>query len=175
MGFSAGLRRHSRQSAGRGILADDGGDMDLDVQEAAGSGGCRRGAEILRLVVRERGEDGGGTRLHCDAEERRRQRQEDFGGRGEGRIGQAALRNGPLSWPWSTSRCRAMWSRPTLLPRGPKRLIGCVASTSSSAFSPPSHRWGCWASSAASLLTGSTASGACSYSRRSCRRPCNHP
>src|SRR5258707_14338919 len=82
----------------RGILADDRGDVDLDVQEAAGSGGRRRGAQVLRLGLRQGGQDGRGTRLHSDAEERRRQRQEDLGERGEGRVRQAALRNGPLNW-----------------------------------------------------------------------------
>src|SRR5262245_3315910 len=72
--------------------------MDPDVQAAAGSGGRRRGAQVLRLVLRQGGQDGRGTRLHSDAEERRRQRQEDLGERGEGRLRQAALRNGSLSW-----------------------------------------------------------------------------
>ena len=54
----ARLRRYSRQPARCRILADDGGNLDPDVQAAEGSGGLRRGAQILRLGLQERRQDG---------------------------------------------------------------------------------------------------------------------
>ena len=43
---------------GAAHLADDGGNLDPDVQAAEGSGSLRRGAQVLRLGLQERRQDG---------------------------------------------------------------------------------------------------------------------
>ncbi len=63
----ARLRRDPRQPARRQVLADDRGDLDPGLQEAGGCGGHGRGAQVLRLVLQERRQDGRGARLRADA------------------------------------------------------------------------------------------------------------
>ena len=77
---------------GDAVLADDRRDLDPDLQEAAGRGRHRRGAEVLRLVLQQGRQDGRGTRLRPDARQRREGHREDLGGRDQGRERQAALR-----------------------------------------------------------------------------------
>ena len=56
---------------GDAVLADDRRHLHPDVQEAGRSGRVGRGAEVLRLGLREGRRDGRGARLHPDARQRR--------------------------------------------------------------------------------------------------------
>ena len=53
-----GYRRDPRQPARRQVVADDGGDLDPDLQEAGRCGCHRRSAQVLRLGLQERRQDG---------------------------------------------------------------------------------------------------------------------
>ncbi len=57
---------------GAAVLADDHRHLDPDVQEAGRSEGFGRGAQVLRLVLQERRQDGRKPRLRADAGEGRR-------------------------------------------------------------------------------------------------------
>jgi phosphate transport system substrate-binding protein len=64
---SAWLWCHPRQSAERRVVADDGIDLGADVQKATGRPKLRGGAQVLRLGLQGRRQDGGEPRLHSDA------------------------------------------------------------------------------------------------------------
>ena len=68
------------EPARREVLADDGADMDPDVQEAGRSGGYRRGAQVLRLGLQEGWQDGRRPRLRPDAGECRSRTSRSTGG-----------------------------------------------------------------------------------------------
>ena len=69
---------------GDAVLADDGGDLDPALQDAVRSGGDRRGAEVLRLVLRQGRRHGQGPRLRADAGQRRERHPEDVVDRHQG-------------------------------------------------------------------------------------------
>src|SRR5262249_10114551 len=74
-------------------MADDGWNLDPDVQAAEGYGSLRRSAQILRLGVQERRQDGRGARLHPHAGQGRRRSPEDVVRRHQGLFRQAYLRH----------------------------------------------------------------------------------
>ena len=88
---AARLRRDPRQPARRPVVADDGGDLDPALQEAAGRGDHGRGAEVLRLVLRQGRQDGRGARLRADAGQGRERHPEDVVGGDQGRGRQAPV------------------------------------------------------------------------------------
>ena len=88
----AGLRRGPDQRAGRGLVADRGRDLHPDAQAAAGCGGRRRSAQVLRLGLRQGRQDGRGARLRPDAGQGRHRHPEGLGGGDQGRGRQAAVR-----------------------------------------------------------------------------------
>ena len=67
---AARLRRDPRQPARRQVVADDGGDLDPGLQAAGRCGRHRRGAQVLRLGLQERRQDGREPRLRADAGQR---------------------------------------------------------------------------------------------------------
>src|SRR5215472_3121623 len=74
-------------------MADDGWNVDPGVQEAEGYGSFRRSAQILRLGLQERRQDGRGARLHSYAGQGRRRSPEDVVQRHQGLFRQAYLRH----------------------------------------------------------------------------------
>ena len=69
-----GFRRRPHQRGGRRLLADHRRELHPHAQAAAGPGRRRRGAEILRLGLRQGRHHGAGTRLRAGAGRRRRRR-----------------------------------------------------------------------------------------------------
>ena len=89
--LAARLRRDPGQPARRQVVADDGRHLDPALQEAAGCGRHRRGAEVLRLVLCQGRQDGGGPRLRADAGQGRHRHREDVVVGHQGRQRQAAV------------------------------------------------------------------------------------
>ncbi len=76
---AAGLLSDPHRPARRQVLADDRRDLHPDVQEAGRRRRLQRGAEVLRLVLRQGRRRGQGARLHPDARQRHRDGQEGVG------------------------------------------------------------------------------------------------
>ena len=70
LGARAGLLPHPDRPAGRGQLADHRRELHPGLRHAAGPGRDRRRAQVLRLGVQERWQDGGRARLRAAAGQR---------------------------------------------------------------------------------------------------------
>jgi ABC-type phosphate transport system substrate-binding protein len=92
LGSSAWLRRHPYQRIRCRYLADDQRHLRPHAQAAERSGGGSRSAEILQLGLRQGRQDGGGTRLRADAEQRGQRGSEVVGVRDQGCRRQADFR-----------------------------------------------------------------------------------
>jgi hypothetical protein len=92
LGSSAWLRGHPHQRIRRRHLADDKRHLRPHAQAADRSGGSSRSAEILQLGLRQGRQDGGGTRLRADAEQRGQRGSEVVGVRDQGCQRQANFR-----------------------------------------------------------------------------------
>ena len=104
--------------AGRQVLADRRRHLHPDPEAAEGCGRHQRSAQVLRLGVQERRQDGRKPRLHSDARQRREADRGQVEERRQGRSGEPVLSD-PTTWE------RAPAWRPFLVHRRSQGGLSC--------------------------------------------------